>query len=101
MLFRVTTHFYCQMHTKHENTRCCQNPQFLNVRASNALKETSSVKYTSLRRYDISPFNEILVYSRHQLTMKTIIIIIIIIKGTTQTYFKGEKSPTYNNHKKT
>jgi len=32
--------------------------------------------------------------------MKMIIIIIIIIKGITQTYFKGEKSLTYNTHKK-
>jgi len=45
MLFRVTIDFYCQMHKKHENTLCYQNPQFLNVTESNDLKDTSSVKY--------------------------------------------------------
>ena len=33
------------MHTKHENILSCQNPQFLNVTASSALKETNSIKY--------------------------------------------------------
>jgi len=45
MLCRVTIDFYCQMHMNHANKMCCQNTHFLNVTASNALKETSSVKY--------------------------------------------------------